>query len=260
MAHKKRHKKDRYNQDDIEQSQYRPPIINPKGRKKDTKEELDIIIGDLFFKTKTDNQNLFCELIDNKEIIVCSGPAGVGKSMLSVAKALELLKAPKNEFYKIIIATPAVEADENLGFLPGTAEEKLLPYIFSTLYLFEKMIGKDRVKNLRENDYLQILPLAFIRGMNIDNSILIAEEFQNATPRQVKTILTRIGHHSKFIISGDLEQSDRYSNKEKCGLYDAMTRLQDIDEIGIFRFDEKDIVRNKVIGKILDKYKDTKTT
>lgn len=255
MAHKKRHKKDRFNQQDEPEQKYIPKITNQQGRKKDSKAELEILIGDIYFKTKTDNQNLFCELIDEKEIVVCSGPAGVGKSMLSVAKALELLKAPKNEFYKIIIATPAVEADENIGFLPGTAEEKLLPYIFSTLYLFEKLIGKDRVKNLRENDYLQILPLAFIRGMNIDNSILIAEEFQNATPRQVKTILTRIGHHSKFIISGDLEQSDRYEKKEKCGLYDAMNRLSGIDEIGIHRFDEKDIVRNKVIGKILEKYK-----
>lgn len=255
---KKKHNRDRYETEQEPRSDYKQfNANNKKGHINDAKAELEILIGDLYYKTKNDNQQLFCDLINEKEIVVCSGPAGVGKSLLSVAKALELLKAPKNEFYKIIIATPAVEADENIGFLPGTAEDKLLPYIYSTLYLFEKLIGKDKVKNLKDRDYLQILPLAFIRGMNIDNSILIAEEFQNATPRQVKTILTRIGHHSKFIISGDLEQSDRYEKKEKCGLYDAMNKLEGIDEIGIFRFDEKDIVRNKVIGKILDKYKPT---
>ena len=100
-----------------------------------------------------------------------------------------------------------------------------------------------------------MIPLAFMRGINIDNAIVIAEEFQNATPRQVKTLLTRIGYNSKFIISGDLEQSDRYKDTKETGLYDALTRLSDLEEIGVFKFSENDIVRNKVISKILDKYK-----
>lgn len=224
--------------------------------KNESKRELDILIGDIYLNIKNQNQQEFCKLIDEKEIIICSGPAGVGKSFLSVIKALELLKEPKNEFYKIIIVTPAVEAEERLGHLPGTAEEKLAPYLYSTIYLFNKILGERNVAVLRERNYIQVLPLAYARGINIDNSILIAEEFQNSTPRQFKTLITRIGHHSKFIISGDLEQSDRFKNMKETGLYDAMNRLKGIEKIGFFNFSEKDIVRNSVITEILEKYKD----
>lgn len=222
--------------------------------KNETKKVIEILIGDIYFKPKTDNQKIFYELLDQKEIVICSGPAGVGKSLISVFKALELLKSPKNEFYKIVVCTPAVEADEKLGFLKGTLEEKMNPYIFSTLYLFNKLIGEAKVNQLREQGFIEILPLAFMRGVNIDNSILIAEEFQNATPRQVKTLLTRIGYHSKFIISGDLEQSDRYKNNKESGLYDALSRLDNVEKIGIFKFENNDVVRNSVIKEILDRY------
>jgi phosphate starvation-inducible PhoH-like protein len=175
--------------------------------------------------------------------------------MISILKALELLKNPNNEFYQIILCTPAVEADEKLGYLKGSLQEKMEPYIYSSIYLFEKALGKNRVKSLLEREYIKVIPLAFMRGINIDNAIVIAEEFQNATPRQVKTLLTRIGTDSKFIISGDLEQSDRYKDTKETGLYDALQRLSDIEEVGTYRFSEADIVRNKVISKILDKYK-----
>lgn len=224
--------------------------------KNETKKVLEVLIGDIHFNPKTDNQKIFYELLDQKEIVICSGPAGVGKSLVSVVKALELLKSSKNEFYKIVICTPAVEADEKLGFLPGTAEEKLDPYIFSTMYLFNKVIGEAKTKQLREQGFLEILPLAYARGINIDNSILIAEEFQNATPRQVKTLITRIGYKSKFIISGDLEQSDRYKNNRESGLYDALNRLDNMEKVGIFKFGDKDVVRNPLITDILERYKD----
>jgi phosphate starvation-inducible PhoH-like protein len=225
------------------------------GYQNETKKDLEILIGDLYYQPKNNSQKEFLELIDNKEIIICSGPAGVGKSMISILKALELLKNPNTDFYQIILCTPAVEADEKLGYLKGSLEEKMEPYIYSSVYLFEKAIGKSRVQSLIEREYIKVIPLAFMRGINIDNAIVIAEEFQNATPRQVKTLLTRIGYNSKFIISGDLEQSDRYKDIKETGLYDALTRLSDIDEIGVYKFSENDIVRNKVISKILDKYK-----
>ena len=227
-------------------------------KNKGKKSELDILISDLYFKPKNEHQKIFCNLIDEKEIIICAGPAGVGKSLLSVAKALELLKNPDNNFFKIILCTPAVEADEKLGSLPGTVDEKLAPYIYSTMYLFEKLIGKETTKNLMHQGYIEIIGLGYMRGINIDNAIVIAEEFQNATPKQVKTLLTRIGYDSKFIVSGDLEQSDRFTKKTETGLHDAFRRLenQNIDEIGFFRFEKSDIVRNKIIGKILDKYDD----
>jgi len=222
----------------------------------DTKKDLNFILTNLYFKTKNENQKLFCDLIDEKEIIICSGPAGVGKSMLSIAKALELVKNPNNEFSKIILCTPAVEAEESLGSLPGDVLSKLDPYIYSSLYLVKKLIGEIGLKQMMEGGFIEIMAFAYMRGINIDNAIVIAEEIQNATPRQVKTLLTRIGKDSKFIISGDLDQSDRYKKQTDSGLYDAFKRLCDIDEIGLFKFNETDIVRNKVISKILDKYKD----
>lgn len=221
----------------------------------ETKKELEILIGDLYYQPKNNSQKEFLNIIDEKEIVICSGPAGVGKSMISILKALDLLKNPNNEFYQIILCTPAVEADEKLGYLKGSLEEKMEPYLYSSIYLFEKALGKNRVKSLLEREYIKVIPLAFMRGINIDNAIVIAEEFQNATPRQVKTLLTRIGTDSKFIISGDLEQSDRYKDVKETGLYDALQRLSEIEEIGVYKFSEEDIVRNKVITKILDKYK-----
>jgi phosphate starvation-inducible PhoH-like protein len=222
----------------------------------DIKKDIEFIIGDLHFYPKNQHQKDFYKIIEDKEIIICSGPAGVGKSMLSIAKALELLKDKNNEYYKIIICTPAVEADEHLGSLPGSVDEKLSPYTYSSLYLIKKLIGEDALKEMIHKGYIEILALAYMRGINIDNAIVIAEEFQNATPRQVKTLLTRIGFNSKFIISGDLEQSDKFKKTEHTGLYDALKRLVDVPEIGIFKFDEKDIVRNKIISVILEKYKE----
>ncbi len=221
----------------------------------DTKQEIDFILSNLNFTPKNQQQKDFCRLIEEKEIIICSGPAGVGKSMLSIAKALELLKRKDNEFEKIIICTPAVEADEALGHLPGDMYSKIEPYIYSSLYLIKKLIGEEGLKHMMHKGYIEIIAFAYMRGINIDNAIVIAEEMQNATPRQVKTLLTRIGYNSKFIISGDLEQSDKFKKSEQSGLYDAIQRLAEVSEIGKFKFNESDIVRNKLISKILEKYK-----
>jgi phosphate starvation-inducible PhoH-like protein len=224
--------------------------------KNETKLYLKEVIGNIYFKSKNNKQKELYDLIDEKEIVICSGPAGVGKSYITALKSLKLLSEPNNEYYKIIITTPAVEADEKLGFLPGDMLEKMSPYVFSTIYLLEKIIGKEAVKELRNKNHIQIMPLAYMRGINVDNAILLAEEFQNSTKRQTKTLLTRIGHNSKFIISGDLKQSDRYKNESDTGLYDALHRLDSISEVGIIEFEESEIVRNRVISKILDKYKD----
>jgi len=224
------------------------------GRGNEAKEVLRTIIGDISFKPKNERQKEFYKIMEDSEIIICAGPAGVGKSYLTILKALELLVSPDNEFYKIVLTTPAVEADEKHGFLPGDIDEKMAPYIYSSLYLIEKIIGKRRAATLMSSEFIQIMPLAYMRGINVDNSILIAEEFQNSTKRQTKTMLTRIGWKSKFIISGDLEQSDRYVNNKESGLYDALNRLKDIDGIGIFKFEKEDVVRNKIIAKILDTY------
>ncbi len=234
-------------------------MSNQKTRKKglgnDTKQFLKTIIGEINFKPKNTKQKEFYNLMEEREIVICTGPAGVGKSYLTALKALELLANPNNEYYKIVITTPAVEADEKLGYLPGDVLEKMAPYTYSTLYLFEKIIGKKQVQTLMESESIIIMPLGYMRGINVDHSILIAEEFQNSTKRQTKTLLTRIGFKSKFIISGDLEQSDRYRDTTETGLYDAMNRLKNISGIGMCSFTEEDVVRNPLIGKILETYK-----
>jgi phosphate starvation-inducible PhoH-like protein len=149
---------------------------------------------------------------------------------------------------------PAVEAEEKLGSLPGNVEEKLDPYIFPSYYLLNKIIGKEAREKLKQSEIIEVFALAYMRGMNIDNSILIFEEAQNSTPSQMKLLLTRIGFNSKFFISGDIEQTDRYKDKKQSGLYDAMNRFNGIEGIGVFEFNNKDVIRNPLISKILDKY------
>ena len=183
--------------------------------------------------------------------------SGVGKSYIAMKAALDLLSDPSNQYEKIIIVRPAVEAEEKLGSLPGNVEEKLDPYIFPSYYLMNKIIGKESREKLKDADIIEVFALAFMRGMNIDNSILIFEEGQNATPSQMKLLLTRIGFNSKFFISGDVEQSDKFKNKTHSGLWDAIEKFRDDENISVFEFtDEKDIVRNKLISKILKKYEE----
>jgi phosphate starvation-inducible PhoH-like protein len=168
--------------------------------------------------------------------------------------AIDLLVDPSSPYEKIIIVRPAVEAEEKLGSLPGNVEEKLDPYIFPTYYLLNKIIGKDAREKLKELEVIEVFALAYMRGMNIDNSILIFEEAQNSTPNQMKLLLTRIGFNSKFFISGDLEQTDRYKDKTHSGLYDAITRFKSVDSILCHEFSQADVVRNSLITKILEKY------
>jgi phosphate starvation-inducible PhoH-like protein len=207
-------------------------------------------------KFLSEHQKDYYNILISNEITICSGPAGVGKSYIAMKAAVDLLMDPNNSYEKIIIVRPAVEAEEKLGSLPGNLEEKLDPYIFPSYYLLNKIIGKETREKLKEAEIIEVFALAYMRGMNIDNSILIFEEGQNATPNQMKLLLTRIGYHSKFFISGDLEQTDRYKDKKQSGLYDALQRFQDIPKIGIYDFRNAKNVRNPLISKILEKYDD----
>ena len=237
-------------------------------RKKQLTEEVPISITqkrniiDTIVKKKpkgkflTENQKIYYETLLNNQITICSGPAGVGKSYIAMKTAVDLLLDETNGYDKIIIVRPAVEAEEKLGALPGNVEEKLDPYIFPSYYLLNKIIGKDSREKLKEAESVEVFALAYMRGMTIDNSILIFEEAQNATPKQMKLLLTRIGSNSKFFISGDIEQTDRYKDKKHSGLYDAITRFGNVPGIGIFEFGEKDGVRNPIITKILQRYEE----
>lgn len=205
-------------------------------------------------KFLSEHQEEYYNILKNNQITVASGPAGVGKSFIAMKAAVDLLMDPDNSYEKIIIVRPAVEAEEKLGSLPGNLEEKLDPYIFPSYYLLNKIIGKDAREKLKEAEIIEVFALAYMRGMNIDNSILIFEEAQNSTPNQMKLLLTRIGFNSKFFISGDLEQTDRYKDKRQSGLYDALQRFKNISDIGIYDFRDAKNVRNPLIGKILEKY------
>ena len=207
-------------------------------------------------KFLSESQKLNYEKLKTSEITICSGPAGVGKSYIAMKAAIDLLADPSTPYEKIIIVRPAVEAEEKLGSLPGNVEEKLDPYIFPSYYLLNKIIGKDAREKLKDIEAIEVFALAYMRGMNIDNSILIFEEAQNATPNQMKLLLTRIGFNSKFFISGDLEQTDRYKDKTHSGLWDAMKRFSDLDNIGTHEFKDTDVVRNPLITKILKRYED----
>ena len=176
-------------------------------------------------KFLTENQKIYSETLLNNQITICSGPAGVGKSYIAMKTAVDLLLDEGNGYDKIIIVRPAVEAEEKLGALPGNVEEKLDPYIFPSYYLLNKIIGKESREKLKDAEVIEVFALAYMRGMTIDNSILIFEEAQNATPKQMKLLLTRIGSNTKFFISGDIEQTDRYKDKKQSGLYDALIKF-----------------------------------
>jgi phosphate starvation-inducible protein PhoH and related proteins len=209
-------------------------------------------------KFLTTNQEEYYNLLRNNQITVCSGPAGVGKSYISMKAAVDLLMDTNNHYEKLVIVRPAVEAEEKLGSLPGNLEEKLDPYIFPSYYLLNKIIGKEAREKLKDAEIIEVFALAYMRGMNIDNTILIFEESQNSSPNQMKLLLTRIGFNSKFFISGDIEQTDRYKDKKQSGLYDAIQRFKGIPDMGVFEFGDDDNVRNPLITKILKKYEENR--
>lgn len=213
----------------------------------------NIINKKINIRCKNDKQKTFLDIINENEITMCIGSAGVGKSYLSIAKALELLIDSENSYEKIYIMSPVVEAEDKIGFLKGSIEEKMSVYIYSTYYLIDKIIGKEAREKLVSAGIIETAILTYMRGMNIDNAILVSEESQNISKKGMKLLLSRIGYNSKFIISGDLEQSDKFRDVKDSGLYWALNKLKEIDGIGTCEFSKEDIVRNPIITKILDR-------
>lgn len=219
----------------------------------------EILLKRVHISCKNERQKQFVRMIDENEITICIGESGVGKSYLSIAKALDLLKDSSRGYEKIYIITPIVESEDNLGFLKGSLMEKMDPYLYSIYYLVDKLVGEDVRKKLVENEIISPLAISYLRGVNIDNAILISDETQNMTIKGMKTLLTRIGFNSKFILSGDINQIDRFKNENDSGLKYAYENLNDLEGVGVFEFGKEDIVRNKIISEILERFPKSKT-
>lgn len=214
-----------------------------------------------YVKPKTDNQAKLMNLILDNIITFAHGPAGTGKSFIATYSALKLLFSSESPINKIVIIKPACEVvGEKIGYLPGSADEKISVYAYSTLNIIEKIIGPKATQDLVAGDFIKPSPLGFIRGCTFDNAVVILEEGQNTSQEQMKTFLSRIGESSKYIVTGDVNQSDRfYKNPETSGLSDALERLSGINGIETeFRFSEEDIVRNPIIKDILFRYEQLK--
>tara|TARA_B100001123_G_scaffold449333_1_gene614246 strand:- start:1415 stop:2293 length:879 start_codon:yes stop_codon:yes gene_type:complete len=205
---------------------------------------------------KTIAQRRFYKTVSDKDITFCIGPAGCGKTYLSVHRALRELGDKESHIDGIVIVKPLVEAaGEKIGFLPGDVEEKTAPWMMSFYYNMEQIIGKQRLEILKETGVIEVMPLAYMRGITLSNKFVILDEAQNATPDQIKMFVTRIGEHSKYIITGDLEQSD--IAKHKSGLEDAVKRFAGVHGVGLAKFKEKDIVRHSLVKRLLKRYKDS---
>lgn len=215
---------------------------------------LDSII--LFTKTKiikpkNQTQSNYFDAVKKFDLVFSIGPAGTGKTYLAVAMAVAALK--EHEVSKIILTRPAVEAGENLGFLPGDFKEKIDPYLYPLYDALAEMLSPETLKKYIEQKIIEVIPLAFMRGRTINNAFIILDEAQNTTQTQMKMFLTRLGIGSKAIVTGDLTQSDLPKHSVS-GLFEVSTVLKNIDGIHFIYFDKKDVIRHRLVKDIVEAY------
>ena len=197
------------------------------------------------------NQNKFVDSCAHNDIVFVIGPAGTGKTFLSVVLAVKALKEKIIE--KIVITRPVVEAGENLGFLPGDLQDKINPYLRPIYDSLDEILPKKKIKQFIDNGIIEIVPLAYMRGRTLKNSYILLDEAQNTISSQIKMFLTRMGKNSKIIITGDITQIDLKSKKES-GLVDAVKRFNNTEGIEIVQLKDQDVLRHKLVKKILSKY------
>jgi phosphate starvation-inducible PhoH-like protein len=209
-------------------------------------------VGGKTIKAQSHNQQKLVALAKKNDMIFAIGPAGTGKTYTGVALAVKALK--EKQVKKIILTRPAVEAGENLGFLPGDLKEKLDPYMQPLYDALRDMIKQEKLYSHIENGTIQIAPLAFMRGRTLDNAFVILDEAQNTTHSQMKMFLTRMGRNAKFMVTGDPGQID-LPRREISGLKEALLILKETSGIGIVKLDENDVIRHSLVKKVIDAYK-----
>ncbi|MDO4524735.1 MAG: PhoH family protein [Bacteroidales bacterium] len=200
---------------------------------------------------RTPTQKKFMAAYEKNDLIFSIGPAGSGKTYIAIATAVRALK--NKEVKKIVLSRPAVEAGEKLGFLPGDMKEKIDPYLQPLYDALQDMIPGAKLKDYMENGIIQIAPLAFMRGRTLSDAFIILDEAQNTTTQQIKMFLTRMGEHSKIVVTGDMTQIDLPA-KERSGLGEALRVLKNVDGVAKIEFNAKDIIRHKLVQKIVEAY------
>jgi phosphate starvation-inducible PhoH-like protein len=229
----------------VKESPFEDEVMAPRRKKVHYKVRL---------KCKNQKQKEYAKMIEEKEIVFATGSAGCGKTYVAVLKALELLKED-NDFEKIYLITSAVQSEEQLGLLPGNVDEKLLPSMMSFLIVIDEIIGKEERERLFKENLIEFMPISFLRGVNLKNCIILADEMQNLTIRGMKTLLTRMAANSVAIISGDVDQIDHPKlNKNNSGLTYIINKVKNKpdDRIGIIEFGEEHVVRNPIINVLLE--------
>ena len=202
-------------------------------------------------RAKTVGQRSYVDAIAKNTVVLGVGPAGTGKTFLAVAMAVKALRA--GDVSRIILTRPAIEAGEKLGFLPGDLQSKIDPYLRPLYDALYEMMGAENYAKLVEKQVIEVAPLAYMRGRTLDDSFIILDEAQNATPEQMKMFLTRLGFNSKAVVTGDLTQTDLPSG-QKSGLAMAVKILEGIEDIFVHRFSDKDVVRHKLVQRIILAY------
>jgi phosphate starvation-inducible PhoH-like protein len=211
--------------------------------------------GGRYLRPRTDGQARYVRAMREKDLTFCVGPAGTGKTFLAVGMAVSLLR--QGQVRKIVLVRPAVEAGERLGFLPGDIVAKVNPYLRPLFDALNDMMEPDQVKRYMDNDIIEIVPLAYMRGRTLNQAVIILDEGQNTTVPQMKMFLTRMGNGSKIIVTGDITQVD-LPRQMRSGLVDALQRLKDIERIAIVHLDKHDIVRHPLVQEIVEAYGDEK--
>jgi len=222
-------------------------------RETESSDRIDVYTKQGAIAPKTAGQREYVRAISEHDLVFCLGPAGTGKTYLAVAMSVAMLKGGRIK--RIVLVRPAVEAGEKLGFLPGDMQAKVNPYLRPLFDAMHDMMSFEQIKRFMQNDVIEVIPLAFMRGRTLNNSAVILDEAQNTTVSQMLMFLTRLGHHSKMIVTGDDSQIDLEAGQPS-GLIDAVRRLRGVPGIGVVRLNEMDIVRHSLVQDIVNAYAD----